>query len=110
MQILDVTRQNKLTSTFSTTPYTVIRRSKSQITVRSESGHIVTRNISHFKSITRQNDSEVGSDTEMCGKEPLENRDQSCGSRLGCYRIIYNVSISYFSVIINRVFTYSLKL
>ena len=24
-----------------------------------------------------------------------------CGSRLECYRIIYNVSISYFSVIIN---------
>ena len=68
--------QNKLTSTFSTIPYTVIRRSKSQLRSRSESGHIVTRNISHFKSIARQIDSEVGSDTEMCGKKPLENRDQ----------------------------------
>ena len=69
-------RQNKLTSTFSTIPYTVIRRSKSQITARSESGHVVTRNISHFMSIPRQNDSKVESDTETCRKEPLENRDQ----------------------------------
>ena len=30
--------------------------------------------------------------------------------RLKCYRKIYNFNFSYFSVIINRVFAYSLKL
>ena len=33
-----------------------------------------------------------------------------CKCRLECYRKIYNVSISYISVIINKVFTYSLTL
>ena len=49
-------RQNKLTPNFSTIPYTVITKNNSQLTARNKSGHTITRNVSHFKKITRARD------------------------------------------------------
>ena len=44
-------RQNKLTATFSETPYTVTERNNSRVTATNKQGHTVTRNVSHFKRI-----------------------------------------------------------
>jgi len=50
--IVKQNRRNKLTSTFSETPYTVTERNNSKVTARNKQGHTVTRNVSHFKRIT----------------------------------------------------------
>ena len=44
-------RQNKLTATFSETPYTLTERNNSRVTATNKQGHTVTRNVSHFKRI-----------------------------------------------------------
>ena len=57
-------RQNKLTSRFSTTRYTVTERNKSQVTARSRNGHTITRNVSHFKPILISKHCEIDTDTD----------------------------------------------
>ena len=68
-------RQNKLTSRFSTTRCTVIERNKSQVTARSRNGHTITRNVSHFKPISKH--SEIDTDTEDERKTDSNNQDQA---------------------------------
>ena len=46
-------KQNKLTTQFNQTPYTVINRKGSEVTAKSRNNHIVRRNASHFKKILR---------------------------------------------------------
>ena len=48
-------KQNKLTTQFNQTWYTVINRKGSEVTTRSRNNHIVRRNISHFKKFQGQN-------------------------------------------------------
>ncbi|XP_028393568.1 uncharacterized protein K02A2.6-like [Dendronephthya gigantea] len=55
-------KQNKLTSQFNTTPYQVVYRKKTVIKARSKDGHVIERNISHFKKIPKRNGSESDSD------------------------------------------------
>ena len=45
-------QRNKLTATFSETPYTVTERNNSQVTSTNKQGHTVTRNVSHYNRIT----------------------------------------------------------
>ena len=42
-------KQNKLTSQYSEVPYTITNRQHSRVTARNKYGHIITRNVSHFK-------------------------------------------------------------
>ena len=46
-------RQNKLIPNFNETPYTITHRCNSRVIARNEIGHIITRNLSHFKSIPK---------------------------------------------------------
>jgi transposase InsO family protein len=74
-------RQNKLTSRFSTTPYTVTTRNKSKVTARSRSGHTITRNVSHFKRIPKQYESDTDDErttvtNDQGQNETGDNQDQ----------------------------------
>ena len=57
-------RQNKLTPRFNTTRYTVTERNKSQITARSRNGYTITRNVSHFKPISMQQEMDTDIDDD----------------------------------------------
>ena len=59
-------KQNKLTTQFNQTPYTVINRKGSEVTARSRNNHIVKRNASHFTKILRleQFDSDTDGDIQ----------------------------------------------
>ena len=60
-------KQNKFTTKFKQTPYTVINRKGSEVTARSRNNHIVRRNVSHFKKIPRseQFDSDTDDDPDI---------------------------------------------
>ena len=47
-------RQHELTPNFNTTPYMVIAIRKTQIIAQNSHGHKITRNISHFKHVVKQ--------------------------------------------------------
>ncbi len=47
-------RKNKLTSHFNPTPHVVTKRETSRVTARNADGHVITRNVSHFKLIPKQ--------------------------------------------------------
>jgi len=47
-------RENKLTSHFNPTPYVVAKREHTQITARNAFGHVITRHVSYFKLIPKQ--------------------------------------------------------
>ena len=47
-------RKNKLTSHFSPTPYVVTKCEHTRITARKTFGHVITRHVSHFKLIPKQ--------------------------------------------------------
>ena len=49
-----VNKQNKLTPHFNQKSYRVIHRNKTVMKARSEDGHEIERNISHFKKIPKQ--------------------------------------------------------
>ena len=59
-------KQNKLTTKFNQTPYTVINWKGSEVTARSRNNHIVRRNVSHCKKIPRpeQFDSDTDDDIQ----------------------------------------------
>ena len=61
-------KRNKLSTRFSTTPYTVISRTGTKITARNSQNYTLTRNVSHFKKIEvhTKDDSEI--DNEIDGK------------------------------------------
>ena len=46
-------RRNKLTPNFNETPHIVISRNNNTVTARSQTGHTITRNVSHFKPIPK---------------------------------------------------------
>ncbi|CAB3998539.1 Transposon Tf2-9 poly [Paramuricea clavata] len=46
-------RRNKLTPNFNETPHIVISRNNNTVTARSQTGHTITRNVSHFKPILK---------------------------------------------------------
>ena len=46
-------RRNKLTPTFNETPYIETDRTKSRVTAKNKHDHTVTRNVVHFKHITK---------------------------------------------------------
>ena len=46
-------KHNKLSTNFNQQPYIVTNRSHSKVTARNENGHVITRNVSHFKQIAR---------------------------------------------------------
>ena len=56
-------RRNKLTANFNETPYTVTYRNKSRVTAQNKDGHMITRNVSHFKQIPKP-DSDTDTDDE----------------------------------------------
>ena len=60
-------KQNKFTTKFNQTPYTVINRKGLEVTARSRNNHIVRRNVSHFKKIPRpeQFDSDTDDDIQI---------------------------------------------
>ena len=47
-------RKNKLTPTYNPTPYVVMKTEQSRLTPRNTHGHVITRNVSHFKLIPKQ--------------------------------------------------------
>ena len=55
-------KQNKLTSQYSEVPYTITNRQHSRVTARNKYGHIITRNVSHFKPL--QTNNKVDTDDE----------------------------------------------
>jgi hypothetical protein len=57
-------RQNKLSPTFDPTPYVVTKRQNSRVTARNKTGHVVTRNISFFKRISKQTSIETDDDDD----------------------------------------------
>ena len=64
-------RQNKLTPRFDATRYTVTERSKSQV---SRNGHTMTKNVSHFKPISTQQ--EMDTDTDDDERKTNNHHDQ----------------------------------
>ncbi|CAB4005564.1 uncharacterized protein K02A2.6-like, partial [Paramuricea clavata] len=64
-------RQNKLTSRFNTTPYTVTTRNKSKVTARSR--HTITRNVSHFKRIPKQYESDTDDERTTVNNDQGQN-------------------------------------
>jgi len=69
-------KRNKLSTRFSTTPYTVISRTGTKITAQNNQNCTITRNVSHFKKIVPRNENESEtSDNESEGKhQQAENR------------------------------------
>jgi hypothetical protein len=65
-------RQNKLSPTFDPTPYVVTKRQNSRVTARNKTGHVVTRNISFFKRISKQTSIETDDDDER--RTAMQNR------------------------------------
>ena len=65
-------RQNKLSPTFDPTPYVVTKRQNSRVTARNKTGHVVTRNISFFKRISKQTSIETDDDNER--RTAMQNR------------------------------------
>jgi hypothetical protein len=58
-------RRNKLTPNFNETPHIVISRNNNTVTARSQTGHTITRNVSHFKPIPKPKiDVQVDDDDE----------------------------------------------
>ncbi|CAB4020628.1 Hypothetical predicted protein [Paramuricea clavata] len=53
MYWLDKKKKNKLTANFNHKPYKVIKKTGSEIHAQSKDGHIVKRNVSHFKRINK---------------------------------------------------------
>ena len=49
-------KKNKLSVNFNQKPYKVIKRTGVEISAQSNDGHIITRNISHFKRINKPDD------------------------------------------------------
>ena len=73
-------RKNKLTPNFNTTPYMVIAIHKTQITAQSSHGHKITRNISHFKHIAKQ---QQDSDTDLDDDKPDSDEQRNLGNEQG---------------------------
>ena len=69
-------KRNKLSTRFSTTPYTVISRTGTKITARNSQNYTLTRNVSHFKKIEVHTKDDSETDNEMDGKSkpPIDNR------------------------------------
>ena len=57
-------RSNKLSTNFSSVPYTVITKHNSKVTVRDSNGRTITRNVTHFKRIPNQPNAEPDTDEE----------------------------------------------
>ncbi|CAB4035882.1 Hypothetical predicted protein, partial [Paramuricea clavata] len=66
-------RQNNLSPTFDLTPYVVTKRQNSHVTARNKTGHMVTRNISFFKRISKQTSIETDDDDDE-RRTATENR------------------------------------
>ena len=73
------TKQNKLTTRFNKTPYTVINRKGTKVTAEN-SKHRITRNVSHFKrvnaSVNRQpdsSDSDSDAEQDVRHQQDIEN-------------------------------------
>jgi hypothetical protein len=58
--------------TFDPTPYVVTKRQNSRVTARNKTGHVVTRNISFFKRISKQTSIETDDDDER--RTAMQNR------------------------------------
>ena len=74
-------RKNKLTSHFNPTPYVVTKREKSRVTARNADGHVITRNVSHFKFIPKQqpidsDDSDYEDGKRNPNSQNTENRNE----------------------------------
>ena len=74
-------RKNKLTSHFNPTPYVVTKREQSRVTARNARGHVITRNVSHFKSIpkpkqTDSDESDYEDREHIPDNENTENRNE----------------------------------
>ena len=57
-------KKNKLFSTYDPTPYVVTKRQNSRATARSKNGHVITRNVSFFKRISKQISIETDDDDD----------------------------------------------
>ena len=57
-------KKNKLSSTYDPTPYVVTKRQNSRVTARSKNGHVITRNVSFFKRISKQTCIETDDDDD----------------------------------------------
>ena len=74
-------RKNKLTSHFNPTPYVVTKREQSRVTARNARGHVITRNVSHFKLIpkpkqTDSDESDYEDREHIPDNENTENRNE----------------------------------
>ena len=74
-------RKNKLTSPFNPTPYVVTKREQSRVTARNARGHVITRNVSHFKLIpkpkqTDSDESDYEDREHISDNENTENRNE----------------------------------
>ena len=75
-------RNNKLSTNFSSIPYTVITKHNSTVTVRNRNGRTINRNVSHFKRIPIQRHAEPDNDDETNNNNytDLDNNQQQVGN------------------------------
>jgi hypothetical protein len=73
-------KQNKLTPHFSQKPYLVISRNKTVIKARSKDGHLIERNISHFKKIPKSNGNESDDSEELNDHPDNTATEQNLGT------------------------------
>ena len=57
-------KKNKLSSTYDPTPYVVTKWQNSRVTAQSKNGHVITRNVSFFKRISKQTCIETDDDDD----------------------------------------------
>lgn len=76
-------RKNKLTPNFNPNPYVVINRQHSRVSARAKNGHIITRNVSHFKKMPNpeqpSSDEEEDSQPSQPNEETNDNDDNHGG-------------------------------
>ena len=72
---------NKLSTNFSSTPCTVITKHNSTVTVRNNNGCTITRNVSHFKRILNQLNTEPDTDDDTNNNDTdFDNNQQQVGN------------------------------
>ena len=77
-------RNNKLSTNFSSVPYTVITKQNSTITARNNNRCTITRNVSHFKRILKQRNAEPDTDDDNNNNnnsnKDLDNNQKQVGN------------------------------
>ena len=68
-------KKNKLTANFNQTPYIVVYRNKTVVRAKNKHGHVVERNVSYFKRISKPNNEQYNSEDTDDFADNFNNRN-----------------------------------